>query len=302
MIWNNSKYTTQNSYPDFLCIGAKKSATTWLFWVLEHHPDIWIPPVKEIHYFNDDSSSSIINRFLRNNNKNFIKNYLIKRVLRNLLIHKDLKNTLWYYRLIFKKRDDKYYFTLFRKNNDNLCGDITPDYAIINDESVRKIQNIMPNVKIIYIIRNPIDRIWSHISMKREKKGQSDILKTDAVTVKKLIDSKTTSRHSMYEKNLNIWERIFHKQQMYIGFYDQLLENPSAFIEDICRFLNISFPDSIVKLNLNKRINASNSSDIPDDLHNYLFDKYSGELEYLNNRFKNKYTQQWLDYAEYHLN
>ena len=134
--------------------------------------------------------------------------------------------------------------------------------------------------------------------MGRKKKGQPDISRTNTVTVKKLIDSKRTSRHSMYEKNLNNWERIFQKQQIYIGFYDQLLENPNAFIENICGFLNISFPDSIVKLNLNKRFNASNSSNIPGDLHNYLVDKYSGELDYLHNRFNNNYTKRWLEKAQ----
>ena len=43
-----------NSYhfPDFLCIGAQKSGTTWLHRVLMGHPDIYLPPQKEVHYFN----------------------------------------------------------------------------------------------------------------------------------------------------------------------------------------------------------------------------------------------------------
>ena len=37
--------------PNFLVIGAKKSGTSWLRRQLEYHPDIWFPPMKEIHYF-----------------------------------------------------------------------------------------------------------------------------------------------------------------------------------------------------------------------------------------------------------
>src|SRR6478735_11126174 len=37
--------------PDFLCIGAPKTGTTWLYKHLSRHPEIWIPPVKELHYF-----------------------------------------------------------------------------------------------------------------------------------------------------------------------------------------------------------------------------------------------------------
>ena len=40
-----------DSGPDFLCIGAQKGGTRWLYDQLQIHPDFWMPPVKELHYF-----------------------------------------------------------------------------------------------------------------------------------------------------------------------------------------------------------------------------------------------------------
>ena len=37
--------------PGFLCIGAQKAGTTWLLAQLKSHPGIWMPPVKELQYF-----------------------------------------------------------------------------------------------------------------------------------------------------------------------------------------------------------------------------------------------------------
>jgi hypothetical protein len=37
--------------PDFLCVGAQKGGTQWLYDQLQHHPDFWMPPIKELHYF-----------------------------------------------------------------------------------------------------------------------------------------------------------------------------------------------------------------------------------------------------------
>jgi hypothetical protein len=37
--------------PDFLVIGAQRAGTTWLHRVLSQHPRLWLPPVKELHYF-----------------------------------------------------------------------------------------------------------------------------------------------------------------------------------------------------------------------------------------------------------
>ena len=40
------------AYSKFLCIGAQKAGTTWLFINLQMHPEIWLQPVKEVHYLN----------------------------------------------------------------------------------------------------------------------------------------------------------------------------------------------------------------------------------------------------------
>ena len=45
--------------PDFICIGAQKAGTTWLYWQLAAHPDFWMPPRKEIHYFNERGNRPI---------------------------------------------------------------------------------------------------------------------------------------------------------------------------------------------------------------------------------------------------
>lgn len=36
---------------DFLGIGAQKAGTTWLYAQLKQHPDVWMPMVKELHFF-----------------------------------------------------------------------------------------------------------------------------------------------------------------------------------------------------------------------------------------------------------
>ncbi|AHY45759.1 Hypothetical Protein RradSPS_0476 [Rubrobacter radiotolerans] len=45
-------------YPHFIGIGAQKAGTTWLDRNLECHPGIWMPPRKEIHYF--DRSANFV--------------------------------------------------------------------------------------------------------------------------------------------------------------------------------------------------------------------------------------------------
>src|SRR5205814_8495954 len=52
-----NSFPTRRPGPDFLCIGAHKAGSTWLYQQLDSHPDFWMPPVKELHYFDQLSSA-----------------------------------------------------------------------------------------------------------------------------------------------------------------------------------------------------------------------------------------------------
>jgi hypothetical protein len=51
-------YPNGDAGPDFLCVGAQKGGTTWPYWQLDAHPDFWMPPVKELHYFDELSRTN----------------------------------------------------------------------------------------------------------------------------------------------------------------------------------------------------------------------------------------------------
>jgi len=46
----SNHHAAGDACPDFLCVGAHKAGSTWLYQQLDSHPDFWMPPVKELHY------------------------------------------------------------------------------------------------------------------------------------------------------------------------------------------------------------------------------------------------------------
>ena len=46
------------NHPGFICVGAQKAATTWLYRALSSTPGIFIPCIKELHYFSELKSPS----------------------------------------------------------------------------------------------------------------------------------------------------------------------------------------------------------------------------------------------------
>ena len=155
--------------PDFLCIGAQKAGTTWLHENLNKHPDIGLPDVKELHYF--DSRERILThnlrrRLLRPHSAPFwLKKSLdkwripmLKKQIKSQLIHGNLVEAIGYLDDFYNFSNDRLYSDLFNYIPEKITGEITPDYSTLNKDSVSHIYQIMPEVKIIFILRNPIDR------------------------------------------------------------------------------------------------------------------------------------------------
>ncbi len=122
--------------PTFLVIGAEKSGTTWLYEQLRRHPDIFIPLVKELHYFNK-----------RNSNLEPKRN--------------------------FEDSGQEWYEYHFRGAKDGQSiGEVTPMY-LCDEVAPERIRRVIPNVKLIACLRHPTDRAHSHYWMAKGKKHTS---------------------------------------------------------------------------------------------------------------------------------
>ena len=170
--------------PDFLGIGPPKTATSWLFFALSQHPEVSLPPKKEIGYLwekyflpQKNFFSRFINnhwyyiarrKYLSNSFKNHIKN------LKRLRI--DRKKLLWDIHYTIFPHTDSWYSRLFDRQL--LSGEVTPKYCELPEIEVAKIYQIHPNLKIIISLRDPVEREWSRAKMnlcKNQNKHPSEI-------------------------------------------------------------------------------------------------------------------------------
>jgi len=120
-----------SALPNFLVIGVEKGGTTWLHAQLKKHPEIFLPPTKEIHFFNKYNS--------------------------NFIAHDYFKFGLDWYLEFFKEYDGQ-----------KAIGEVTPMY-ICDPEAPARIKATLPNVKLIAMLRNPVHRAYSHYWMAKQK-------------------------------------------------------------------------------------------------------------------------------------
>lgn len=192
--------------PNFLCIGVARAGTTTLHKILIQHQDIYLPKIKEPHFFD------------------FEENYQ--------------KGIKWY---------SKYFFG--RYNGEKAIGEITPSYIYIEKVAKRIYTDLGKDVKLIIMLRNPVDRAYSqyYLNIRRGVESFSfyDIMNTvneeDRIS-KGLWEKKCYSYISrgLYANQIKRFLEYFPIDNMKIIIFEKdFIQNRDNTISDIQRFLNV---------------------------------------------------------------
>ena len=200
---------------DFVGIGASKCGTTWLGHMLAGHPQLCMAEPKEVHYFNDRLAF-----------RSFLKPHF--------------QNGIEWYQNFFSHCGTK------------LKGEITPRYST-DPIAARRIKEHNPDIKIIYCLRNPVDRIWSHFQFASHYVGKED---RDIMTAIK--EEPEYVLMSKYFTNLGIYRELFPDEQIFILWFDDIHKRPGELLKEVYSFLGVDADYQPQKMN--KKSNAARVS------------------------------------------
>ena len=274
--------------PYFLGIGAQKSGTTWLYHNLNLHPEIYMPPKKELHYF--DRSKKYLSSDLPTINV-IDRGKDIIRYAGDLIKGRTADERKWYFKYRSGKYNNHWYESLFSYAKRGMkCGEVTPSYSILEIEDIKNVYNLIPNVKLIYVMRNPIDRVWSHVKHRVRKKQLKGY---DCQEIYRHINSQASLLRGNYIRTIDNWQSIFPSEQMFIGFFDEIANDPKGLMKRIFDFLEVSSSKEIVERINVKKIHASIGGGMPSEIREYLGKMYYDMIKELSGRF-NRYPSAWL--------
>jgi hypothetical protein len=204
--------------PDFFCIGAQKGGTTWLYQQLAAHPDFWMPPLKELHYFDQLGRTGAVSPKPRDD-----RDVLFLERTNNLAAR------------LYLDLDD--YGRLFEAKGALLSGDITPAYSMLNDEIIERVVTSFPNAKVIFIARDPVERAWSSFSMAARLGMIAPFNVTDVDEVLRNLLHPGVLLRSYPSKIVGRWKRYVRPDLFRIFFFDDLEKNPGQLRRSILQFL-----------------------------------------------------------------
>ncbi|MUL37294.1 sulfotransferase family protein [Gloeocapsopsis dulcis] len=180
----------------------------------------------------------------------------------------------------------EWYYKLFDESSAaSIRGDITPTYAAMFPEKVAFVKQLIPHLKIVLIIRNPVDRLVSQIT----RQWTYSYTDKGALTTRNLfallrqVDTSLSRRLTNYLTIYQIWTHFFDKNSILIEKYDTLAHNPQILISKVLTFLNADATYELLQDVSVKKYNQSKYKDeIPSMLKWYLAKEWLPSIKKLN--------------------
>ncbi|MGL5943950.1 MAG: sulfotransferase family protein [Waterburya sp.] len=221
--------------PNFIVIGAAKSGTTSLYRYLNQHPSIYLSPIKETNFFATK----------------FVDTIPLFQDL-DLTLEQAKKNT-------FPVKNFTDYQRLFEEvtSNQTAIGEVSPLY-LNSFIAAQRIKSHIPDVKLIAILRNPIDRAYSGYQMQlrqaKETRSFASNLGVEEIYI----------RGGFYYEQLKRYFETFNSCQIKVLLYEDFRKNPLKVMQEIFKFIEVDdtfAPDTSTKFNqggIPKNVNAYN--------------------------------------------
>lgn len=202
--------------PNFLIIGAAKSGTTTLYDWLTQHPQIYMSSVKETNFFALENTDPDI--FQDTVHQGYLKTF---------------KTTLTEYREQFTGVE-----------NEVAIGEASPSY-LYYPQAASKIKHYLPDVKLIAVLRNPVERAYSNFvhHLRDNLETTADFAEALELEPERIERNWWWGFHYLnagfYSVQLKRYLAQFDKERIKIYLFEDLTNNPDAIARDIWQFLQV---------------------------------------------------------------
>ena len=232
--------------PNFLGIGAMRSGTSWFAKNLREHPDIWMRE-KELHFFDRKLEQRKL-RFIPRNleaklryMKNFTKGVALRKVV----------------------------------------GEFTPAYAILDQERIALVHSWIPKAKLLYIMRNPVERTWSHARKDFPEFLGKSVTEATESELRAFFESPGVCQRVDYATCLENWMAFYDSKSFFITFLEDVRIDPEKVLRDAFSFLGVDPNMGLNPETMGTTVNSRPNVQMPDWVRDYLYESVNQQVNRL---------------------
>lgn len=202
-------------YPNCYMVGAAKAGSTSVYEYFSAHPDIYVPPRKELHYF---SAPELLAR-----TKGPGDDQAVAEICSN---------------------EDEY-LDYYTSVSQSVVADVSPSY-LYHFQAASKIKLCSPDSKVIIFLRNPVSKARSqYLHLLRGGREKESFEKGILAEPQRIKEHWNDMWHyiesSRYSRMVSEYLEVFGRAKVKIVLFEDFRESPESTFRDICDFLGIEF-------------------------------------------------------------
>lgn len=252
-------------FPDFLIVGPQRTGTTWLHAHLRYHPEIMLSEPKELYFFSSLKTpqsprfrSNELDWYLR-----FFREPLWRVLLRNGI-------SLWRYRQLYRPK---------------VRGEATASYAGLDRDVIQEITALKPAIKAILMIRNPVDRAWSHAKKDLARNRGRKLEDVSESEFERFFADPYQRQCGHYSESIDSWSAYLQPRHLLVGLFDDIDARPEALLLAVMSFLGVTSDRRYVSSDVRQPVNPTEASKIPERYRRLLGELLRDEIATLKTRF-----------------
>ncbi|MEZ5810790.1 MAG: sulfotransferase [Rhizobiaceae bacterium] len=272
-----------------LSVGAMKAGTTFLYLTLHRHPELYFTPEKELHYFAHTQGLSrelqqpliprddVVPHFIDPGTvlTHGFRRHRLASVLRNRyenVRNVDVLRTIvqWYAeRYLFDPINTDWFEQVFADAGDRWAAEFSNYNSLLSDEGWQAVREHCEQLKVIYVLRDPVGRLWSHMKFELLPAGKRDALIDGNLDEVHRFLATGSSAHARYDLILDSLRRNLAPDELLLIRLEDVVADIDREMERVSDFLGIRKLE-YANIDPNKKVNKTEDLDVPVEVEKIL--------------------------------
>ncbi len=245
-------------FPDFLIVGPQRTGTTWLHDHLRFHPQVLLSEPKELFFFSrikdpthpkfrSDSLAWYLERFRDSWPWWAYKTWFC----------------LWHYGELYRPV---------------VRGEATASYAALDEDVIAEVVALHPEIKVILMVRDPVERAWSHAKKDLARNRGRKPSEVSEEEFAAFFRDPYQLRCARYVENIHRWARHVRPGHLFIGVFDDIAAHPEQLLLEVMRFLGVRANAKYIRRDVRSPVNPTGQSGVPARYRRMLEDLLAPEI------------------------
>lgn len=252
-------------FPDFLIVGPQRTGTTWLHAQLRYHPEIFLAEPKELFFFS---------RLKPPRHPKFQSDQLTWYL-------QFFRDPLWRWlgkTAIALQRYGAFYRPRVR-------GEATASYAALERDVIAEIAALKPEIKVIMMIRDPVERAWSHAKKDLVRKTKRRVPDVSEQEFRAFFTDPYQRQCARYVDNCDNWASALRPGHLLVCFFDDVQVEPERLLLEVMSFLGVTSDRRYIASDVRETVNPTEGTRIPEQYRRLLADLLAPDVDRLRQRF-----------------